>query len=375
LTVSAGSLALAVVTSPLADDTRTWIALKSSIASATFPSFTGFTVNLTDVTVELNQATGAYHPAGENFGALALNWGTALSTGAPVVNGVTIDFPNELLQASANVGLELGGFVFASGIVTFTSQSDVAVTDGSISLTHQDVIALSITSGHLFAGIGGSLAGTTVTDGTGLSADGVGLHFASVSPHTGPGTTYTALYLTVGTAQFTGLPSAFEVHIGGAFVKYNVTSDSTAMLDWTNAALASYGIQVDAGTSLSVGADTIALAVGGFVFISGGFSFSVLSDVAVTDGTISLAHADTMSLTISGAHFFARIGGSLTGTTYTGLSLTVGTASLTGLGSALEVHVHSAFVKFNATSDNTAKLDWTNAGLASYGVDVDAGTS
>ena len=111
-----------------------------------------------------------------------------------------------------------------------------------------------------------------------------------------------------------------------------------------------------------------------------------------------------MQVTVSNAHLFAGVGGSLTGadsttvtdgsvglsasginvhlvtaknttslTRYTGLSLTVGSATLTGL-EPIEVHLKDAFVKYNKVSlANAPKLNWSETGLLSaYGVNVDA---
>ena len=102
-----------------------------------------------------------------------------------------------------------------------------------------DVMQVTVSNAHLFAGVGGSLSGadsTTVTDGSvGLSASGITVHLVTAKNTTTP-TKYTGLYLTVGSATLTGL-DPIEVHLKDAFVKYNkVSVAECAKLNWERAA-------------------------------------------------------------------------------------------------------------------------------------------
>jgi len=107
-TVTAGSLALAIVTPSAADqllgDHRSWLALKSSIESASLEGFDGFVAYGSDITVELNRASGAYEPLANpliSSTAQELDWTDAHSTfgsalgfdfNADTVPDITIDF-------------------------------------------------------------------------------------------------------------------------------------------------------------------------------------------------------------------------------------------------------------------------------------------
>src|SRR5207247_1713786 len=207
---------------------------------------------------------------------------------------------------------------FARGAFTLTVSSGVAVSDGVISIPSADVLTLTITGGHLFAGIGGSLSGTTVSDGSvGISASGVELTLVSLGA--GAGSTYTGLQLTAATAAISGIPG-LTVNVSNAFVKVNKAAPAGPKLNWQAASLASYGLDIAALTDVSVGG-TVGIDVAGFVFARGAFTLTVSSGVAVSDGVISIPSADVLTLTITGGHLFAGIGGSLSRPAMSGRSV------------------------------------------------------
>ena len=155
--------------------------------------------------------------------------------------------------------------------------------------------------------------------------------------------------------------------------------------------LSAYGVNVDATIDVSVGAAAIGLKISDFVLLSGGFTFTTAAGVTVDDGPtspVATFNADVMQVTVTHAHFFVGVGGSLSGasstevtngtagvsasevnvnlvtakntanaTKYTGLSLTVGAADLIGT-EIIVAHLKDAFVDYNAVSVGTAKLDW-----------------
>ena len=102
LSVTAGSLALAVVTPSAADqalgDGRYWVALKATLATAQLTGIDGFSLYASAITVEVNQAGGVYRPATDNIPAAELNWNTAISTGPVVIDSTTIDFSGAFLE-------------------------------------------------------------------------------------------------------------------------------------------------------------------------------------------------------------------------------------------------------------------------------------
>ena len=166
-TVTAGRLALAIVTPSAADqaagDGRSWLALTSSIDSASLTGITGFAAYGSDIVVELNQASGLYDPSGLAAPAEALNWsnavvghagGVQVDTDPAGTAHLTLSFANELIDASATLGIDIGGFVSAAGSAHVSKQS---VTGGGLSGA-QTALLVEITGASLFVGVGGSLS-------------------------------------------------------------------------------------------------------------------------------------------------------------------------------------------------------------------------
>src|SRR5439155_373732 len=292
------------------------------------------------------------------------------------------------VAVGADIGLTVGDAIFLGGTFTLTTQSAVHVTDGTIDLAAADVLDLQITGGHLFAGVGGSRTGKTVTAGSGLDASGVAARIVTVKQ--GTGASYTALDLLVAAASLTGLGSAFSFDIANAFLRVNSVTPAGTKLDWSNVSPAGLKFaQIDASLNVAVGAD-IGLTVGDAIFLGGTFTLTTQSAVHVTDGTIDLAAADVLDLQITGGHLFAGVGGSRTGKTvtagsgldasgvaarivtvkqgtgasYTALDLLVASASLTGLGSAFSFDIANAFLRVNSVTPAGPKLDWSNVSPA-----------
>src|SRR2546422_250968 len=376
--LSATGIALRLVTVKTLSS-PSYTALNLTVASASLSGLgSAFSFDIANAFVRYNATSDA---------SPKLNWAAAAFTPADLrfaeISNTTA------LAVGASIGLTVADFVFVSGSFTLTTQTGVDVSDGTISLSGADVLDLRIDSGHLFAGIGGSRTGTTVSDGSvGLSATGIALRLVTVKTLSSP--SYTALNLTVASASLSGLGSAFSFDIANAFVRYNATSDASPKLNWAAAAFTPADLrfaEISNTTALAVGA-SIGLTVADFVFVSGSFTLTTQTGVDVSDGTISLSGADVLDLRIDSGHLFAGIGGSRTGTTvsdgsvglsasgialrlvtvktlsspsYTALNLTVASASLSGLGSAFSFDIANAFVRYNATSDASPKLNWAAA--------------
>src|SRR5919107_4805411 len=92
-------------------------------------------------------------------GSAKIDWATT--------SGLTGVGSSLALSVGATVGLTLAGFVFVSATFALTTQTGVTVGGHT-----GDLFELSISSGHLFAGINGSRTGTSITDGTGLVVGG-----------------------------------------------------------------------------------------------------------------------------------------------------------------------------------------------------------
>src|SRR5688572_11395464 len=251
------------------------------------------------------------------------------------------------VEVAGTLGLSIGGFVVAAGGFSLVKQTVAGGTvDGA------DALVVTLSGVSVFAGVGGSLVGNVVTPGTiGVSASGINATLAIV--RTAGGVSYTGLQLTVGSASLVGIPGITATVTAG---KVNVnTSSDPARLDWKSAGAGStplFGLEIADTTQVEV-AGRLGLSIGGFVVAAGGFS---LVKQTVSGGTVD--GADALVVTLSGVSVFAGVGGSLVGNvvtpgtigvsasginatlaivrtaggvSYTGLQLTVGSASLVGV--------------------------------------------
>ena len=380
LTALGGTLALAVVTPSQADqdagDTRYWIALKSDIPTASLSGAPAFSLDATNVVVELNQAGGAYDPSGVDAAAAPLNWTIALSTGTVAIDGTTIDFTTESIQAAGDFGLSLASVVWAVGGFTLTSSSSATVdghTGGLVDLTLSGV--------EVFAGAGASRSGTTSLDTSGA----VGLHASAISGRLASLTdsssaiTYSAAAFSLGAASLTGLGSVFSFDLANGYVRFN-DGPVAAKLDWSG--YATEFAAIPASLDLAVGAD-FGLSLASVVWAVGGFTLTSSSSATVDGHTGGL-----VDLTLSGVEVFAGAGASRSGTTsldtsgavglhasaisgrlasltdsssaitYSAAAFSLGAASLTGLGSVFSFDLANGYVRFN-DGPVAAKLDWS----------------
>ena len=281
--------------------------------------------------------------------------------------------------------MALGGFLDVAGAVTFTDQT---VSGTGTSADGDKALVLALSGVSVFAGIGGSVSGGTVTPGSfGVSATGITGPIAAVVDQTTAGLTYTGVDLTVGTASIIGVPaSVMTLSVTGAHAQFNGASTGTTKLNWAGLAAGGlFGINVANTTSLALSATKFATSVGGGVAdLSGGFAMTN-GTVSGTDGSISFTNAPAVEIDVSGLQGWVGLGGSLdsndnvvngtTGISVTGGSLTleeikgssasylgvVGASlggSSVGLGS-VSLALSNGNVLVNHVSTGTALLNWS----------------
>src|SRR5439155_1308988 len=339
----------------------------------------GVVLNVSGGLVKLNKVSS---------GASKLNWTGFGSFG--------LDIPaTSDLELAGTVGINVGdGFAVAAGSFHLLS-GQFSGSGGGATFTSKPVFELSITSPHVWVGVGGSLSGTTVTDGTvGLSVTATQLHLVSLTDDLG--VTYTGLQITGIAGSLTGVPGV-EINVSGGLVKLNKSSGA-AKLDWTAAAYSTFGLEIPATTDLEL-AGTVGINVGsGFAVASG--SFHLLSgQFSGSGGGATFTSKPVFELSITSPHVWVGVGGSLSGTTvtdgtvglsvtatqlhlvsltddlgvtYTGLQITGIAGSLTGVP-GVEINVSGGLVKLNKSS-GAAKLDWTAAAYSTFGLEIPATT-
>src|SRR5688572_20628189 len=351
--------------------------LQLTVGSASLVGIPGITATVTAGKVNVNTSSD---PA-------RLDWKTA-GAGSTPLSGIDIASTTEV-EVDGTLGLSIGGFVVAASGFGLVKQTVAGGTvDGA------GALVVTLTGVSVFAGVRGSpSAANVVTPGTiGVSASGINATLAIV--RTAGGISYTGLQLTVGSASLVGIPGITATITAG---KVNVnTSSDPARLDWESAGAGStplFGIEIADTTQVEV-AGTLGLSIGGFVVAAGGFS---LVKQTVAGGAVDGAEA--LVVTLTGVSVFAGVGGSLSaanvvtpgtigvsasginatlaivrtagGVSYTGLQLTVGSASLVGIP-GITATVTAGKVNVNTSSD-PARLDWESAGAGStplFGLEI-----
>src|SRR5207244_4475232 len=345
---------------------------------------TGIAGSLTGVPgVELN-VSGGLVKLNKSSGAAKLDWTAAAYSTFGLAIPATTD-----LELAGTVGINVGsGFAVASGSFHLLS-GQFSGSGGGATFTSKPVFELSITSPQVWVGVGGSLSGTTVVDGTvGLSVTATQLHLVSLTDDLG--VTYTGLQITGIAGSLSGVPGV-ELNVSGGLVKLNKSSGA-AKLDWTAAAYSTFGLAIPATTDLEL-AGTVGINVGDFVLASGTLNLTITTSVASKDdhhGIVLPNDAQALVLTVTGAHLFIGAGGSLSGTTvtdgtiglsasvasftfvpidpavttYSALQITGMSGSIVGVPS-LQLDVTGVSVAVNKVSPAGQKLDW--AGLNMFG--------
>ena len=380
ISVTGGSLTIEDIQS---SSTLSYLGVQGSALAGNSVGLDPVSLALSDAGVLVNHVS---------TGTALLDWKAITYTSGSLTTLTTLD--NTIsLEVQGTIALNLSGFVVASGMAAFAEQTVSGTSDASVN--GDKALVLTLTGFDLFAGIGGSLTGTTVNPGSfGVSATGVSGSIASVVDKTTAGLTFTGVDITVGKASIVGVPSSvLTLTVAGAHAQFNGHSSGTANLDWASLAAGGlFGVNVAASTDLALSATTFATSVaGGVAVLSGGFSM-IKSTVSGSDGTISFTNAPAIEIDVSGLQGWVGFGGSLDsndnvvngtiGISVTGGSLTVediqqsstlsylgvAASGLTGTSVGLApvtVTLVDGTVLANHVSTGTALLDWKNVAYTS----------
>ncbi len=231
MTLTGGTLGLAAITpGPIpsgttgASDNRLWVAVDGSIQTATLNLGPNITASAINVTVEINQASGAYTRSGTSIAATALNWtqlGTTVDPGQdlPTPVAMPIRFATSLIQVQATITLAIESFVYITGSVSFTKTGPIFVTPaGGGTAISVNALEIGASNVNAFFGVGGPYW-ITNPDGTisaptavqsagalGLVLSNLGLGLAFLTPTSGTGTSFYALK-AAGSCRSWGCPA------------------------------------------------------------------------------------------------------------------------------------------------------------------------
>ncbi|HVM56368.1 MAG TPA: hypothetical protein VMT74_02815, partial [Gaiellaceae bacterium] len=345
-TVSAGSLALAIVTpsaaAQAAGDGRSWLALDAQITSASFTGIPGLTLTVTGLTVEINRASGVYtidihNPAAGTVPTQALDWTKSLDLDANGHFGETTDQLSVAISGSGSIPIAFTGTTslkitgtatidfesLISGTVGFalTTQTITGTTanpiGGVTGLTSASLTTLAITATSLFVGYG------TV----GFQISGGGLAIASLTPTDTTDTrSWLGLQADLSAGSLNGVPG-LTFTVSSLQISTNSASGG-ASLDWTKVQTGGVAVLDANGVT-----HTIAMTGDTPLVISGNASIDVagllagsvhfvITQSTVDDMSVGLTGADLLTIALSNVQL--AVGTTSIGAQIGGGSLTIG---------------------------------------------------
>ncbi|HEY5057558.1 MAG TPA: hypothetical protein VII51_00960, partial [Gaiellaceae bacterium] len=390
-TVSSGTLAVAVITTGSATDTRSWSAVTAQIAQGTFAGIPGVSLTVTSLGLQINRPSGSFTNGATTVAAQPLDWtkDVGSGTGTSFVHApVTITTPTPTRPVTQTISYTTGAFSvtgsatvdlfgFVSGTVGFAlTTTSVTATAGGPSFA-ASLTTIAITTTNLFVGAGG----------VGFQIGSGGAAVAFLKPiDTSDARSWTALSASLANATFTGVPGV-SLTVDSLSVSYN--TGTPGPLDWasafttplviTDANGGTHPIDFSASTPLQVtGTATVDL----FDVVSGTVGFSLtkqdVSNVSVGGGPpLASGTLTTIGLTVSnlflgvGAIGFTLTQGSVTvailsptATTdtrrWTAVSAQLGGAALNGIP-GITLTATELDVDVNQASTGATPLNWATA--------------
>ena len=293
-TLSSGKLSLALLKpNATANDGRSWMALTATLGNASLTGIDGLTLSISSVTAKINRGAGTKTTGGA--AADAINWATSIDTDAAggfdvadpveVVDEANVKTPINLSGSLLELGgtltsLDVFGFVTGSGTLLFR-QSEVTVTEPA--MTKARLTTLTLTLSNVFVGI---------PNGPGFTLAGATLHVASLKPPAPaqPGGTpdprsWTAVYVELNGASFSGVPGAFSLEVPLLKVKINQASGGAvppAALDWSKVNATLPGDIATLKGKLLLATGSVNIKIADFVEVSGEFAFEKGDDIFIT---------------------------------------------------------------------------------------------
>jgi hypothetical protein len=302
---------------------NSWTAAYAALGLATVHGLpSNLVFSLYDLSFGINNAAGD---------GSKLDWtsvvGTDASAGkiAELPSGIATFDDEYVIAFGGTAHIEIDNSAIVVGTVDGKVIKDAALDDGAIQVTAADIIYFSVTGGHLFAGVGGSLTfnnatdavETDYTDASGFSASGANFEFVTVTGAFGAGLkTYAALRASVAEVAVHGLDDQFTIKAYDLLIEVN--DGATDKLDWTALgadialALADAANGIDAGVVLNLGG-ALELAIDGNLLVFGAFGLNV-SEATLTNTGLTTGPTDPVNvvlLTLEDVNLFAGVGGAV----------------------------------------------------------------
>ncbi|MDP1580674.1 MAG: hypothetical protein Q8M02_10365, partial [Candidatus Didemnitutus sp.] len=320
-----------VIQTDKANATRSWTTLEGNASRVAFIGVTGLTVEADTLALAINRA------ASDNTLVNFAHTPLTVSTGPGTDRTISLSSANgPTLRASGNVKVDVFGFVQLSGGFAFDkTQKTVKLADGTEVAT--DLLAIGGNGVNAFVGVNGP-ADSGYAMGFGLT--GVNFALGLFSGKIGTSAvSWTSLQATASGFTVVGLPG---LDISGDTLSVDINrfhgtvagrDAADLVIDYTNTALTiATGPTTDftfsmngAQGSLTRASGNLALRVGDFFSVSGGFAFEKSrGTVTLADGR--LVDADILTVGATRVDAFAGLNGS--SPSRIGLTLTQGNFAL-----------------------------------------------
>jgi hypothetical protein len=222
------------------------------------------------------------------------------------------------LAVSGRVSLNLGGYVLASGSLSFTKSTVTGATIASGVTANLDLLMFEITGLQLFLGLGATFnADGTINSGsaTGFLANTASLAvaLATVSNRaTGDTRRWIGVTASAASMSVVGLPSEYTMSVTNASLMYNGASGSrsstggvaAASLAWSSVTGASALSGVSGNLALAV-SGSVSLILNQFATVSGTFGFQKSAggelELLATDATARLESGTAIQVGVTAA--------------------------------------------------------------------------
>lgn len=295
----------------------------------------------------------------------------------------------ELVRASGEVEISVGGFVQVSGAIGVeTGNRSVRVTDAD-----SDILASAlIFSAASVNGFAGSNGGTD--EAVGVAIEDVALTLAILTDSEDPAQTWVAVQGSIGSASIVGVNDSITLKVLDLAVEVNLAAEDGSVLDFATTPL-ELSISETLTTTLDFSGEEgeiakvrggVAISVADFFAVSGEFSIESRSGQVRVAGDEEDTDADLLTISASGVGAFAglnagapeAIGLELSGVEFAVVLVsevgganrgwatvmaTAGSVSFAGLGDDLSIS-GSVSVSVNLAAEDGSVLDYATTSLS-----------
>ncbi|MCP4580478.1 MAG: hypothetical protein GY839_02590, partial [candidate division Zixibacteria bacterium] len=310
--------------SELATDLRSWTAIKALVGSASFVGINDISASIESLGLELNQGGGTNNGVENTTVVDFASAPLSIDTGAGDL--ITIDFAEDMLEASGAMTLSISSFVFVSGEFAFRKGGTTTATLSDTTTTKEvSVMTVGASDVDIFVGMNGP---ASESGAMGLSLENVAFGLALAKPtDTADTASYYGLKASADSVSLIGLDfltlsvDNLDVIVNGTsdtvnpnlvvdFTKGDLDDDtSTTDVTRVKTGIDSY-IDFDMTSKVIEASGAMTLSISSFVFVSGEFAFRKGgSTTATLSDTTTTKEVSVMTVGASDVDIFVGMNG------------------------------------------------------------------